>query len=191
MERRTCPWAVGELYMQYHDEEWGVPLYDDDRLFEMLILEGMQAGLSWITILKKREAFREAFDGFDAKKVAAYGEEKIEQLMQNSAIIRNRRKITAAVGNAQAFLRIREREGSFAQYVWSFVEGKPICNAWERIEDMPCTTPVSERMSKALKSEGFRFVGGTICYSFMQAVGMVNDHMVWCDHYNPKPDTLR
>ena len=185
MERCLCPWARGEIYIAYHDEEWGVPLHDDQRLFEMLILEGMQAGLSWITILKKRPAFRRAFDGFDPQKVALYGEEKIASLLQDSGIIRNRLKIRAAVGNADAFLRVQREFGSFDAYIWSFTKGKQIVNHWEKVEEMPATSPLSDEVSRDLKRRGFRFVGSTICYSFMQAIGMINDHMTWCDRYEP------
>lgn len=183
MERQLCPWAKGEVYIAYHDQEWGVPLHDDQRLFEMLILEGMQAGLSWITILKKRPAFRRAFDGFDPQKVAMYDEEKIACLLQDKEIVRNRLKIRAAVGNAAAFLQVQREFGSFDAYIWSFTDGKQIVNRWEKIEEMPATSQLSDEVSRDLKHRGFRFVGSTICYSFMQAIGMINDHMVWCDRY--------
>lgn len=176
-----CAWAGTEqIYIDYHDNEWGVPLHDDQRLFEMLILEGMQAGLSWITILKKREDFRRAFDNFDVNKVACYGEEKIAELMQNAKIIRNRRKITAAIGNAKAFLEIQKEFGSFDKFIWSYVDGKPIVNHLKEQSEMPANTPLSDKISKDLKSRGFNFVGTTIVYSFMQAVGMVDDHIVSC-----------
>lgn len=184
MERNICPWAQGELYIAYHDKEWGKPLYDDRELFELLVLEGMQAGLSWITVLKKREAFRAAFDGFEPQIVAAYTDEKKQALLSNPGIIRNRLKIEAAVANAKAFLEVQEEYGSFAQYIWAFVENKPIVNAWESIEQLPAKTELSDRMSRALKKRGFKFVGSTICYAYMQSVGMVNDHMVWCDQYS-------
>jgi DNA-3-methyladenine glycosylase I len=164
----------------YHDTEWGVPLYDDRKLFEFLVLEGMQAGLSWRTILHKRENFRRAFDGFDPEKVARYGKAKIERLMADAGIIRNRQKIEAAVKNARAFLAIQEKSGSFYQYVWQFTEGKPILNRWKSLKDLPACSPESDAMSRALKEKGFRFVGSTICYAHMQATGMVNDHLVAC-----------
>lgn len=180
-ESARCAWAGTEqIYIDYHDKEWGVPLHDDQRLFEMLILEGMQAGLSWITILKKREDFRRAFDNFDVKKVSDYGEEKIAELMQNAKIIRNRRKITAAVGNAKAFLEIQKEFGSFDKFIWSYVDNKPIVNHLKELSEMPANTPLSDRISKDLKNRGFNFVGTTIVYSFMQAVGMVDDHLISC-----------
>lgn len=189
MEQTTrCPWAKGENYIAYHDNEWGKPLRDDDRLFELLILEGMQAGLSWITILNKRDAMRAAFDGFDATIIAEYGEEKVAELMQNPGIIRNRRKLEALAVNARQFLRIRREHGSFSSYLWGFVGEKPIVNAWERPEDVPATTPLSDRMSKALKKEGFQFVGSTICYAYMQSAGLVNDHLVSCPQYRDSHD---
>lgn len=184
MERRICPWAQGELYIAYHDNEWGKPLHDDRMLFEMLILEGMQAGLSWITILKKRESFREAFDGFDPALVAAYTDEKKQALMENPGIVRNRLKIDAAVTNARAFLKVQEEWGSFAQYIWSFVENKPLVNRWEDMSQIPATSEISDRMSRDLKARGFKFVGSTICYAYMQSIGMVNDHFIWCDQYH-------
>jgi DNA-3-methyladenine glycosylase I len=176
-----CPWAVRtELERAYHDEEWGTPQHDDRVLFEFLILEGAQAGLSWVTVLKKREAYRAAFDGFDAECVARYDEAKKLELLADPGIIRNRLKVESAVGNARAFLAVREEFGSFDRYVWDFVGGRPRRNAWKAMAGMPATSPESDAMSKALKKRGFRFVGSTICYSFMQAVGMVNDHMVDC-----------
>lgn len=175
-------WNVKDLlYIQYHDEEWGIPVHDDRKLFEMLILEGAQAGLSWETILKKRENYRKAFDGFMPETVANYGAEKVDELLQNDGIIRNRLKINAAIGNARAFLKVQAEFGSFDSYSWQFVGGKPIINRWRSLEEVPVTTPESEAMSKDLKKRGFKFVGPTICYSFMQAVGMVNDHLVGCD----------
>ena len=168
------------LYSDYHDNEWGRPVHDDNKLFEMLILEGAQAGLSWETVLKKREAYREAFDGFDPRKVALYGEAKIEALMANAGIIRNRLKINAAVINAKLFLQIIGKHGSFDKFIWAYVDHKPIVGHWERFEDMPITTPLSDMISKDLKRIGFKFVGSTIIYSFMQAVGMVNDHLKPC-----------
>jgi DNA-3-methyladenine glycosylase I len=182
--KRRCDWCGEDpLYVKYHDREWGVPLHDDRRLFEMLILEGMQAGLSWITILKKREAFRGAFDSFDPSRVAQYDERKVRELLLNRAIIRNRLKIQAAVQNAQAFLKVAEESGSFDKYIWRFVGGKPIQNRRADLKDIPARTEVSDALSKDLKKRGFNFVGSTICYAFMQAVGMVNDHVIGCFRY--------
>ena len=179
--KNRCAWVTDEpLYIAYHDNEWGVPSYDDRHLFEMLCLEGAQAGLSWWTILQKRENYREAFDHFDAEKIAQYDEAKFEALMQNKGIVRNRLKIRSVISNAEAFLTIQKRHGSFAKYIWSFVNGKPIVNDWETIFDVPTTTPISDAMSEQLKKDGFKFIGSTICYSFMQAVGMVNDHTLNC-----------
>ncbi len=176
-----CPWAgTDPLYIRYHDSEWGVPLHDDRTLFEFLILEGAQAGLSWLTVLKKRAHYRRAFDGFDARKMAAYDERKIAYLARHAPIIRNRLKIRAAVANARAFLAVCSRFGSFDAYIWRFVGGRPMVNTWRRMEQVPAHTPVSEAMAKDLKQRGFKFVGPTICYAFMQAVGMVNDHLVEC-----------
>jgi DNA-3-methyladenine glycosylase I len=171
------------IYIDYHDNEWGRPVHDDRKLFEMLILEGAQAGLSWITVLKKREAYREAFDGFDPNKVALYGDKKIEELMANTGIIRNRLKINAAIINAKLFLEIAKQHGSFDSFIWSYVDHTPVIGAWKRFEDVPVTTPISDRISKDLKKMGFKFVGSTIIYSFMQAVGMVNDHLRACCVY--------
>lgn len=179
-----CEWAnSSSLDMQYHDEQWGVPVHDDRLLFEMLILEGAQAGLSWSTILKKREAYQAAFDNFDAEKIANYSENKIEQLRSDSGIVRNKLKINAAVVNARCFLEVQKEYGSFDSYIWSFVDGKPINNKWETVSDLPASSPESEQMSKSLKKKGFKFVGPTICYAYMQAVGMVNDHVVSCFRY--------
>ncbi len=176
-----CAWAEGDLlYQKYHDEEWGVPLHDDRMLFEFLILDGMQAGLSWLTILKKRENFRNAFDRFDPNKIIRYGPEKIRQLLSDKGIIRNRLKIEAAVNNAEAFLRIQEEAGSFDSYIWKFVGYKTIQNSFREISEIPAKTPESEAMSKDLVKRGFTFVGPTICYAFMQAAGLVNDHVVDC-----------
>lgn len=176
-----CAWVTDEpLYIAYHDTEWGVPSYDDRYLFEMICLEGAQAGLSWWTILQKRENYRKAFDHFDAEKIVQYDEAKFEELMQNKGIVRNRLKVRSVISNAQAFLKIQKAYGSFANYIWSFVDGKPIMNYWRTIFDVPTTTPISDAMSKQLKKDGFKFVGSTICYSFMQAVGMVNDHTMNC-----------
>lgn len=176
-----CAWVGNDqLYREYHDHEWGVPVHDDRLLFEFLILEGAQAGLSWITILRKREAYRAAFAGFDPELVARFDEARQAELLANPGIVRNRLKIAAAIGNARAFLRVQEQFGSFDAYQWRFVEGKPIRNAWRDIEQVPASTPVSDALSKDLKQRGFRFVGSTICYAHMQAVGMVNDHTVDC-----------
>ena len=181
-----CAWVNenDSIYVKYHDEEWGRPLYDDAQLFEMLCLEGAQAGLSWITILKKRQHYREVFDFFDAEKIARYDNTKIEQLLADPGIVRNRLKVRAFIQNANAYLKIRAQHGSFSDYIWAFVDGKPVQNHWDSIKEMPVSTEVSERMSKQLKKEGFNFVGPTICYSFMQAVGMVNDHTTNCNCYD-------
>jgi DNA-3-methyladenine glycosylase I len=179
-----CEWAgTDPLYIDYHDNQWGRPVHDDGQLFEMLILEGVQAGLSWITILRKREAFREAFDGFDLNKILAYGDDKIAELLQNPGIIRNRLKINAVVTNARAFRAVQEEFGSFDAYFWSYVDGKPIQNHWQTLAENPATTELSDRISKDLKKRGFKFVGSTIVYAYMQAVGMVNDHVVGCFVY--------
>ncbi len=169
--------------IRYHDEEWGRPVHDDRRLFEFLILEGAQAGLSWETILKKREAYRKAFDRFDPKVVAKYGKGKVRELLRNAGIVRNRLKIEGAIRNANAFLTVRDEFGSFDAYIWQFVGGQPLVNAWRSLRQLPATTPESDAMSKDLKRRGFTFVGSTICYAFMQAVGMVNDHVVHCFRY--------
>ncbi len=183
MER--CSWANhDQLNIDYHDKEWGVPVHDDRLLFEMLILEGAQAGLSWTTILKKRESYRSAFDNFDATKIAQYDQKKIDELLQNPGIVRNKLKVNAAIVNAKAFLEIQKEFGSFDAYIWSFVNGKPINNAWDSLSQIPASTTESDAMSKALKKRGFKFVGSTICYAFMQAVGMVNDHVVTCFRYD-------
>ncbi len=181
-----CNWAVNgdAAYIAYHDQEWGVPVHDDRLLFEFLVLEGAQAGLSWGTILRKRENFRLAFDGFDPQKVAAYGEAKITELMANAGIIRNRRKIEAAVLNAQAFLKIQQEFGNFDAYIWQFVGGRPLKNAWTSLGEIPAQSEASQRMSKDLIRRGFHFVGPTICYAHMQATGMVNDHLVTCFRYD-------
>ncbi|MDR0770113.1 MAG: DNA-3-methyladenine glycosylase I [Burkholderiales bacterium] len=183
-EKIRCPWAGNiPLYEDYHDNEWGRPVHDDNKLFEMLILEGAQAGLSWITVLKKRDSYRKAFDGFDPKKIALYGEAKIQDLMANEGIIRNRLKINAAITNAKLFLEVVEKHGSFDSFIWKYVDDKPITGHWEKLEDAPLTTPLSDKISKDLKKMGFKFVGSTIIYSFMQAVGMVNDHLATCFVY--------
>lgn len=183
-EKTRCSWA-GELpiYIDYHDNEWGRPVHDDNRLFEMLILEGMQAGLSWITVLKKREAFRQAFDGFIPSKVALYNETKIQELLENEGIIRNRLKVNAAVLNAKAFLEVQKEYGSFDQFIWAYVNHTPIKNHWNMINENPARTPLSDQISKDLKKMGFKFVGSTIIYAFMQATGMVNDHVTSCFAY--------
>ena len=183
-EKARCGWSTTDpVYIAYHDREWGLPLHDDRRLFEMLILEGAQAGLSWITVLKKRDNYRKAFDNFDAAKVARYDAKKVRELLQNEGIIRNRLKIAAAISNAQAFLAVKKEFGSFDKYIWQFVGGKPLNNKRRSMSELPATTPQSDAMSKDLKKRGFRFVGSTICYAFMQAVGMVNDHAVGCFRY--------
>jgi DNA-3-methyladenine glycosylase I len=178
-----CPWAKGDLYHLYHDEEWGVPCHDDRHLFEMLILEGAQAGLSWSTILNKRAAYRKAFDNFDARKVARYGERKVAELLANPGIVRNRLKIAAAIRNAQATLAVLEEFGSLDAYLWRFVDGQPRQNAFRTIKEVPARSPESDAMSRDLTKRGFKFVGSTICYAFMQAVGMVNDHLTTCFRY--------
>lgn len=181
MSKTRCAWAGDDpLYQRYHDKEWGVPLHTDKKLFEFLVLEGMQAGLSWITILRKREAFRKAFDGFDFNKVARYNKRKIDALMNNADIIRNQLKINAAVTNAQAFLKIREEFGTFNKYIWGFVNNKPIQNAWHSLKEMPAKTELAETITKDLKQRGFKFVGPTVVYSHMQATGMINDHTTDC-----------
>jgi DNA-3-methyladenine glycosylase I len=175
-----CAWAGDELSIRYHDEEWGVPVHDDHTLFEFLILEGAQAGLSWDTILHKRENYRKAFDGFDPKRVALYDRRKTQKLLRDPGIVRNKLKIASTVGNAKAFLKVQKEFGSFDRYVWQFVGGKPRVNSPKSMKQVPASTPESDAMSKDLKRRGFKFVGSTICYAFMQAVGMVNDHTVDC-----------
>jgi DNA-3-methyladenine glycosylase I len=175
-----CPWPVDDLYRNYHDTEWGVPVHDDRRLFEFLILEGAQAGLSWHIVLKKRENYRASFDGFDPEKVARYGAAKIKRLLANPGLIRNRLKMDSAVRNARAFLAVQEEFGSFDRYIWRFVEGRPIVNAYRSMKEGPARTKESDAMSKDLKQRGFKFVGSTICYAHMQATGMVNDHLTHC-----------
>ena len=178
---QRCPWGTSHpLCLTYHDDEWGVPLHDDRRLFEMLVLEGAQAGLSWLTVLKKREHYRRAFSNFDPRKVARYDSAKIERLLANDKIIRNRLKIRSAVQNARAFLATQDEWATFDRYIWGFVDGTPKQNAWRDLRDVPAHTPESDAMSKDLKRRGFSFVGSTICYAFMQATGMVNDHLVDC-----------
>ena len=181
---KRCEWAGSEpLYVAYHDQEWGVPQHDDGKLFEMLILEGAQAGLSWSTILKKRESYRKAFEDFDPQKVAEFDESEVAELLKNPGIVRNRLKVSAAVQNAKALLEVQDEFGSFDKYIWGFVGGEPKVNAWKSLSEIPAQTLESEAMSKDLKKRGFRFVGPTICYAFMQAVGMVNDHVVHCFRY--------
>lgn len=183
-EITRCPWAGTEqIYIDYHDKEWGIPLHDDQRLFEMLILEGMQAGLSWITILKKRENFRKAFDCFDAEKIALYDNKKIDELLQNSEIIRNRLKINAAVKNARAFLETQKEFGSFDKFIWNYVDGVPVVNHFKSMSEIPANTPLSDKISRDLKKRGFSFVGTTIIYSFLQAIGMVDDHLISCPYH--------
>ena len=180
-EKIRCKWCVGiDIYEKYHDEEWGVPVYDDQKLFEFLILETFQAGLSWITILKKRENFRLAFDDFNYSKVALYSEEKIQELMQNTGIIRNKLKIRSAVSNAISFMKIQEEFGSFSKYIWGFVDEKPVVNYHKTLKEVPATTPLSDAISKDLKKRGFKFVGSTVVYAHIQATGMVNDHVEDC-----------
>ena len=180
MENR-CEWAQkNEIMGKYHDEEWGKPLHNDQKLFEFLILEGMQAGLSWLTILKKREAFRLAYEDFDATKVALFDQQKVEELMQNEGIIRNRLKIEASINNAKRFLEVVDEFGSFDKYIWKFVEGKPIVNHWEKLSELPAKTELSDKISNDLRRRGFKFVGSTIVYAHLQATGMVNDHLTYC-----------
>ena len=182
--RKRCEWANGDpLYTDYHDKEWGTLLHDDRKLFELLILEGAQAGLSWLTVLKKRQNYRKAFDQFNARKIARYDQQKVRKLLSNEGIIRNRLKIKATIENAKAFLAIQNEFGNFDAYIWQFVGGKPKKNAWRRLKEIPAKTKESDAMSKDLKERGFRFVGSTICYAFMQATGMVNDHTVDCFRY--------
>lgn len=184
-KEKRCAWAGDtELYQDYHDREWGRPVHNDDKLFELLLLETMQAGLSWITVLKKREAFRKAFDGFQPAKIACYDDKKVEELMANKDIIRNRLKINAAINNAKVFLEIQNTQGSFDKMIWRYVEDTPILGHWETIEDLPATTPLSDTISRDLKKMGFKFVGSTIIYAFMQSIGMVNDHVTDCFVYN-------
>ncbi|MGW9684237.1 DNA-3-methyladenine glycosylase I [Flagellimonas sp. 2504JD1-5] len=185
MSKHRCGWCEGDsLYEDYHDKEWGVPVKDDPTLFEFLILETFQAGLSWITVLKKRENFRKAFDNFDYKKIACYDQDKIDELLDNSGIIRNKLKINAAISNAKAFIEVQREFGSFSEYIWGFVDGKPIKNSLKNYKKGPATTPLSDAISKDLKKRGFKFVGSTVIYAQMQATGMVNDHEVSCFRYN-------
>lgn len=182
--KQRCGWCGDDpLYVAYHDDEWGMPVHDDRRLFEMLILEGAQAGLSWSTILKKRENYHKAFDRFDARKIAKYDKAKVAKLLADPGIVRNRLKIAATIQNARAFLEVQKEFGSFDRYIWQFVDGKPKQNKWKSLKEIPPKTAESDAMSKDLKKRGFSFVGSTICYAFMQAVGMVNDHVVSCFRY--------
>lgn len=181
MNKTRCPWPGNDpLYLKYHDQEWGNPVFDDAQLFEFLILETFQAGLSWITILKKRENFRDAFDQFDFQKIACYNDEKINELLNNAGIIRNQLKIKAAISNAHALINIQKEYGSFSDYLWAFVDHKPIVNKFKTMKDVPATTEVSDKISKNLKKRGFKFVGSTVIYAYMQACGMVNDHLTSC-----------
>lgn len=185
MNKNRCGWCIGNpLYEAYHDKEWGVPVYDDDTLFEFLILETFQAGLSWITVLKKRDNFRKAFDNFDYKKIATYNSSKVEELLQDAGIIRNKLKVNATISNAQAFMKIQDEFGSFSKYIWDFIDGKPIKNNVEKYKDAPANTALSDAISKDLKKRGFKFVGSTVIYAQMQATGMVNDHEVSCFRYH-------
>ncbi|UII74545.1 DNA-3-methyladenine glycosylase I [Flagellimonas sp. HMM57] len=185
MNKHRCGWCEGDsLYEEYHDREWGVPVKDDDTLFEFLILETFQAGLSWITVLKKRDNFRKAFDNFDYKKIANYNQEKIDGLLDDAGIIRNKLKVNATVSNARAFMEVQKEFGSFSEYIWGFVNGKPLKNKVAYYKDAPATTPLSDSISKDLKKRGFKFVGSTVMYAHMQATGMVNDHEVSCFRYD-------
>ncbi|MBI4115144.1 MAG: DNA-3-methyladenine glycosylase I [Candidatus Omnitrophica bacterium] len=185
VQKKRCEWAGSDpLYVAYHDREWGVPVHDDQKLFEFLILEGAQAGLSWLTVLRKRENYRKALDGFDPAKIQKYNSSKIKSLLSNDGIIRNRLKIESTIDNAKAYLATQKEFGSFAKYIWGFVSHKPIKNRRRSIKELPASTSLSDVLSKDLKKRGFRFVGSTICYAFMQAVGMVNDHFVHCFRYN-------
>ncbi|MBC2580526.1 DNA-3-methyladenine glycosylase I [Clostridium sp. DJ247] len=182
MER--CSWCDNDdLYIKYHDEEWGMPVYDDRKFFEFMVLESAQAGLSWITILRKREGYRKAYYNFDPLLVATYSEEKINELLQNNGIIRNKRKIEASINNARCFLNIQEEFGSFSSYIWTFVDNKPVLNSWENISEIPANSELSDKISKDLKKRGFKFLGSTIVYSFLQATGIINDHIISCFRY--------
>jgi len=184
--KKRCDWTnnTSDLEIEYHDNEWGKPIFDDRLLFEFLILEGAQAGLSWSTILNKRENYRKAFDNFEAKKIVKYDAIKIIELLNNKGIVRNKLKINATITNAKLFLKIQKEYGSFSNYIWQFIDGKPIINKWKNRDEVPTTTPISDTMSKGLKKKGFKFIGATICYAYMQAVGMVNDHTVDCFCYS-------
>lgn len=185
MDKHRCGWCEGDsLYEAYHDQEWGVPVKDDETFFEFLVLETFQAGLSWITILRKRENFREAFDQFDYGKIAVYDQTKVDKLLENPGIIRNKLKVNATVSNAKAFMQVQKEFGSFNNYIWEFVGGKPIKNRWQSYKDAPANTPLSDKISKDLKKRGFKFVGSTVVYAFMQATGIVNDHETNCFRYD-------
>lgn len=185
MNRIRCSWSGKDpLYIAYHDTEWGVPVYEDAKLFEFLILETFQAGLSWITVLKKRENFRKAFDNFNYKKIARYNEKKFDELIQDIGIIRNKLKIRATISNAHSFMEVQKEFGSFSKYIWSFTKGKPIKNRWKSLDEIPATTPLADLISKDLKKRGFKFVGPTVIYAHMQATGMVNDHITSCYRYH-------
>jgi len=180
-----CSWAnTAPIYIDYHDTEWGVPVFDEQKLFESLILDGMQAGLSWITILKRRENYRQSFDNFDPLKIIKYNQRKIDYLLNDTGIIRNKLKIQSVITNAQAYLETKEEWGNFSDYIWHFVDGKPIKNKWKRLDQIPPSSSISDAMSKDLKKRGFKFVGATICYAFMQAKGLVNDHLTTCFRHN-------
>jgi DNA-3-methyladenine glycosylase I len=184
VEKIKCDWCKGsELYENYHDQEWGVPVFDDQKQFEFLVLESAQAGLSWITVLKKRENYRIAYDNFDVNKVAKYDDNKVEELLQNEGIIRNRLKILASINNAQRFIEIQEQEGSFCNYLWRFFDGKPLINKWQSMKEIPAKTDLSDLISKDLKKRGFKFLGSTIVYAHLQATGLINDHIVTCFKY--------
>jgi DNA-3-methyladenine glycosylase I len=186
IQLQRCVWAGHDpLYLSYHDEEWGVPCFDDRSLFELLILEGAQAGLSWLTILRKRDNYRRVFDNFEAEKIIQYDAAKIESLLADPGIVRNRLKIRSAITNARAFLELREKQGLFSNYLWDFVDGRPMQNHWGSLQDVPVSTAISDTLSRELKKQGFTFVGSTICYAFMQAVGMVNDHTTDCYRHQP------
>jgi DNA-3-methyladenine glycosylase I len=186
---KRCEWALGDpALLAYHDAEWGVPEHDDRRLFEFLVLEGVQAGLSWLTVLKKRENYRRAFDGFDADRISRYDSKKVRSLLADAGIIRNRAKIAAAIGNAKAFLAVQKEFGSFDTYIWQFAADGPKPSRWRTLGQIPARTKESDRMSEALKLRGFKFVGSTICYAYMQSVGMVNDHLTYCFRNNPRAD---
>ncbi len=183
--KQRCEWSTkNQKEQDYHDKEWGIPIYDDRLLFEFLILEGAQAGLSWSTILAKRETYRIAFDNFDAEKIANYNQNKIDKLLLDKGIVRNKLKINSTITNAKIFLEVQKEYGSFSNYIWNFVDGKPIKNNWKTVNDVPAKTELSDQMSKVLKKRGFKFIGSTICYAFMQAVGMVNDHVITCFRYS-------
>jgi len=187
-----CPWCLSDdIYIKYHDEEWGVPVHEDKKHFEFFVLESAQAGLSWITILRKRENYRKAYADFDPIKVLQYDEKKVEELIKNSGIIKNRKKIEASIHNAKRFIEIQKEFGSFDQYIWGFVNYKPIINAWEKIEDIPSKTELSDKISQDLKKRGFIFIGSTIIYSYMQAVGIVNDHLISCFRYKELVETFK